>query len=136
VRASFADDAPDDVEPVGTAVEGELRLGAAFRRQRGHAFGIDVRRIGDDQIVALAAERSEEIAAVQRDAVFEAVFADIARGDRERVLGNVHGIDSGARKMPRGEDGEAAGAGAEVEHAFDIGGVHQRSAFAVVAGEM
>ena len=36
--AGLVEDAADDVEPVGAAVEGELRLGAAFARQRRHAF--------------------------------------------------------------------------------------------------
>src|ERR1700753_2927134 len=33
---------PDDVEPVGAAVEGDFGFGAAFGRQRRHAFGIDI----------------------------------------------------------------------------------------------
>ena len=90
---------------------------------------IDIGRIGDDQVVALAAERLEQVAAVQRDAVFEPVIGDIARGDLERVLGDIDRIDRGIGKMPRGEDRKAAGAGAEIEHAFDRGGiVDQRAA--------
>ena len=36
---------------LGATVEGKLRLGAAFARQIGHAFRIDIRRIGNDKIV-------------------------------------------------------------------------------------
>src|SRR5262245_9239101 len=48
MRLRLFQDAPDDVEPVGAAVESDFRLGAAFARQPRHALGIDVRRIGDD----------------------------------------------------------------------------------------
>ena len=45
MRARPVEDAADDIEPVGAAVEREFRLGAAFARQAGHAFGIDIGRI-------------------------------------------------------------------------------------------
>src|SRR5579864_8427126 len=37
-----AQNAADDFEPIGAAVEGQLRLGAALARQAGHAFRIDI----------------------------------------------------------------------------------------------
>ena len=86
MRFCFVEDAPDDVEPVGAAVEGKLGLGPAFAGQIGHAFGIDIGRIGNDEVVALAAQRLEQIAAVQCKPVLQPVIADIARGDFERVL--------------------------------------------------
>ena len=86
MRFRLVKDAPDDVDPVGAAVEGELRFGTAFARQAAMPSRIDIGRIGDDEVVALAAERLEQIAAVQRDAILQPVFADIARGDRERVV--------------------------------------------------
>ena len=78
--------AADDVEPVRPAVERDLRLGAALARQRGHAFGVDIGRIRDDEIVAVVAERLEQIAAIQCQAVVEAVVGDVARGDLECIL--------------------------------------------------
>ena len=42
MRCGLVEDALDDVEAVGAAIEREFRLGAAFARQRGHAFGIDI----------------------------------------------------------------------------------------------
>ena len=136
VRGGFVQDTPDDVEPVSPAIEGELGLGAAFRRQRGHAFGVHIGRIGDDEVVALAADRPKQVAAVQRDAISEAMIADVARGDGECILRYVDRVDFGMGKMPRRENGEAARAGAEIEHASDIGGIHQRGAFARFAREM
>ncbi len=82
----LVEDAPDNIEPVGAAVEGKLRLGAAFARQGGHAVGVDIGRIGDDEIVASVAERLEQVAAVKREAILKAVIADVASGDLERVL--------------------------------------------------
>ena len=86
MRCGLVEDAPDDVEPVGAAVKREFRLGAAFARQAGHAFGVDIGRIGNDEVVAGIAQRLEQIAAVQREPVRQAVIADIVRGDFERIL--------------------------------------------------
>src|SRR3954462_2721479 len=44
-RFCLVEDAPDDIEAVGAAVEGELRLGAAFAGQVGHAFSVHIGRI-------------------------------------------------------------------------------------------
>src|SRR5689334_18374049 len=119
------DDAADDVEPIRSAVKGKLGLGPALLRQRAHALRIDIGRIGDNQVIALACKRGEEIAAMQCDAVFEPVIGHIARSDCECVLGDIDGINGGVGKMPRGQNSKAAGAGAEVEHAFDRERVHQ-----------
>ena len=79
--------APDDIEPVGAAVESELRLGTALARQSRHALRIDIGRIGNDQVVARLAERPEKVAAVQLHPVFETVVGDIARCNIEGVAG-------------------------------------------------
>src|SRR2546425_1784498 len=86
MRLGLGEDTPDDIDAVGAAVEGKFGLGAAFARQGGHAFGIDIGRVGDDEVVALAGKRGEQIAAMQRDAILQPVIADIACGDRERIL--------------------------------------------------
>src|ERR1700751_517671 len=59
MSSRLAQDAADDGKTVRAAVEGELRFAAAFRRQGRHPLGVDIGRIGDDQVVALAAERDE-----------------------------------------------------------------------------
>ena len=59
------------------------------RHSRGsacHAFGVDIGRIGNDEVVARVAQRLEQVAAVQRQPMLEAVIADIVRGDVERNL--------------------------------------------------
>ena len=92
------------------------------RHSRGRAAmpsRIDIGRIGNDQVVALSAERPEQVAPMQPDAVFKTIIGDVARGDLERVLRNIHRVDPRIRKLPRGEDRQTARAGAEVEHAFD-----------------
>src|SRR5271169_3135872 len=53
--------AADGFEPVRAAVESKLRLGAALARQSGHAFRIDIGRVGYDQIVTLAANRPKQV---------------------------------------------------------------------------
>src|SRR5437660_12635684 len=86
VYARVVQDASDDVEAIGAAVERKLRLGAAFPRQRRHALGIHVGRIGDDQVVTRLSERGEQIAMMERNSVLKVVFADIARGYVERIF--------------------------------------------------
>jgi len=44
------------VKTVRAAGECELRLTAVFGRQRAHGGGADIGRIGDDQVVTLAAQ--------------------------------------------------------------------------------
>src|SRR5262245_6335137 len=137
VRLGLGQDAPDDVEPVGATVEGERRFNPAFGRQAGHALGIDIGRVGDDEIVALVAKRREEIATVQRDAIVKGVIRNIAGSYSERIFGNVDGVDRGMGEMAGGEDRKAAAAGAEVEHACDIGGIaDQRGRILVITAEM
>ena len=118
-----AQDPAHHVETVGAAVEGELRLGPALRRQRRHAFSVDIRRVGDDQVVFGVTERGEQVAAMQADPVIEPVFADIRVGDVDRTLGDIDGIDRGVRKMLRGEDREASRSRAEIEHPLDRAGI-------------
>ena len=118
--AGLFDDAGDDVDAVAAAVERERRLVAAFRRQRRHALGVDIGRIGDDEVVALVRDRREEIAAQEGDALAEPVLAHIARRDFEGIRRNIDGIDGGVGKAHRGEHGERARSGAEIEHARDL----------------
>ena len=76
--ACFIQNPPDNRKSVASAVESHLRLVSAFRRQRSHAFVIDVGRIGDDQIVTLAVDRREQIAAQQPNALLQTMVRDIS----------------------------------------------------------
>ena len=82
----FFQDAADHIKSVGAAIEREFRLGAAFARQLRHAFGIDIGRIGNNQVVTRLGDRPEQIAAMQSYALAKTVIGNIARGDIERVL--------------------------------------------------
>ena len=111
-------DAPDDIEAVGAAVESEFRLGAAFRRQTCHAFRIDIRRVGDDQIIAFAGNRRVQVAAMQPQAILKTKIRNIARGDGERILGDIDRIDMRVRKGAAGENGQAAGTRTKLQYVF------------------
>src|ERR1700676_1515139 len=102
------EDAADEGEPVGAAVERKLRLAAAFAVQSRHALRVDIGRIGDNQVVALVTERLEQVAAMQRHPFFKSVVGDIARGDFERASGNIYRIDPRMGKAPAREHGETA----------------------------
>ena len=59
--SGFGEDAAHQIEAVGAARVGNGRLGGIFRRKRRQRLGADVRRIGQDEIVAPAGMRREEI---------------------------------------------------------------------------
>ena len=90
------------------AVERQRRLVPAFGRQAPHPLGIDVGRIGNDEVVALALQRREQIALYEPYAALHAMQRDVLAGNSKRILGQVGGIDLGIRKPHRGEDREAA----------------------------
>ena len=79
------------------------------------AIAVDVRRIADDEVVALLRQVREQVGADQVDAVGEPVVADVALRDRERVRRDVDRVDVGLGIRMREQDREAAGAGAQVE---------------------
>ncbi|EXI68806.1 MAG: hypothetical protein AW07_04304 [Candidatus Accumulibacter sp. SK-11] len=114
-----AEDGACQVEPVVAAGKCQRRFVPVFGRQAGHRRRPDVGRIGDDQVVAAAAEAGEEVALKQADAVAELVVGDVAPGDGEGVGRQVDGIDAGGRKGLRGNDRQATRAGAQVEDAAD-----------------
>lgn len=116
------DDGAHDVEAVLAAGERKARFGGVFRRQLGHGLGVHIGRVRKDEVEALLAERREEIAAMERDAVLETVIGDIALGDLERIGGNVRSVNVGVGKA-RGENGEAPRARAKVENGSDPFGV-------------
>src|SRR5467141_893468 len=65
----------------------------------------------------LAFQRGEQIGAEQANPASQMVFENVSPGDDKRSGRNICGINSGARKRAGSENGEAAGAGAQVEHA-------------------
>src|SRR5467141_1737958 len=65
----------------------------------------------------LAFQRGEQIGAEQADSASQVVLENVSLGDDQRGGRDIRGIDAGAPKCARSENGEAAGAGAQVEHA-------------------
>jgi hypothetical protein len=115
----FGEDATHQVESVVARRQRHARLVAVFRRQLRHGTRIDIGRVAQHQVVALALQRREEIAAMKRDAITEPMARNVAPRQRERTGRQVRGIDARPREGQRRQDGEAAGAGAKVEHVLD-----------------
>src|SRR5712671_7507957 len=89
VATCIVDDPAYDRNTVGTTVKSERGLVATFGRQRRHAWGVHIRRIGKDQIVTRAADWAEQVAFMERNPLFKAVHGDIARRDCKRVRRNI-----------------------------------------------
>ena len=117
VPACFIQNPPDHRKSVASSVKSQLRLVPAFGRKRGHAFVVDIRRIGDDEIVARGLDRREQIAAQQPNALLQAMVRDISPGDLDRRFGKLDRIDLRLRKAQRSQDRETSRAGAKIEHA-------------------
>src|SRR5213595_1431765 len=75
-----------------------------------------VRRIGEDDIVGCAPERAEVIGLPQPHPARETVTAHVAARDFERGIGYVDRVDARTRQGAGAGDGDAARAGAEIEH--------------------
>src|ERR1700722_10036464 len=130
-------DAPDDIKPVSATIKSEFRFGAALKRQTCHTFRIDIRRVGDDEIIAPGSNRRVQVAAIPRYAIFETEIPDIARRNRKRILGDIDRIDMCVRKGATGENGKAPGTGAKFQHVLNRARVlDQLMSFAVSSTEM
>jgi len=111
----LAQDAAHQVQTIGAAMQRERRLMAIFRGQRAHYRFTHVRGIGQDQVVAFAGEAAEQVRGDQLHALDQPVLAYVAPRDRQRGGGDVDAGDLRARKRMRGDDGEAAGTGAQIQ---------------------
>ena len=113
------EDAADDVEPVEAGAERHGGLVPIFLRQFLHGDLVDIGRVGEDQVVALAFERREQIALIELDPAGEPLLVDIDARDLERVGREVDRIDLGILEHVGGENRDGAGPGAEVQHRLD-----------------
>ena len=98
MRGRLHEDAAHDVEPVLATRKRERGLVPVFRRQSRHALGVDIGRIGEDEIVAPAAYGREEIAVQEPDAVGASALVDVAARDLERLGGEVCRVDPRRRE--------------------------------------
>ena len=121
--AGIVEQAPHDVQSVFAGGQGQRRLVAVLRRQGAHGGGSDVGRIGNDEIVAAAVERREQVGTMQGDARIETVVGDIAARHRQGILGEIDGIDARAGESQSQQDGEAARAGAQVQGVLHRAGI-------------
>ena len=85
VVAGLGEDAAHQIEPVGAAGVGNARLGRILGREGRQRLGADVGRIGQDEIVAPAGVRREQIRLHERDALSQAVVAHVALGDGKGI---------------------------------------------------
>ena len=108
------DDAAGGVQTVRAAAEGKFRFVPVFVGQGFHRFGVDIGRVGDDEVVGIV-QTFEQIGVDEPDAFFQPVFFDIDGGDFEGVQTQVDGVDFGGGVVVRHLDGEAAAARAQIK---------------------
>src|ERR1700724_500271 len=104
------------IEPRATGRERHAWLVPVLRWQSGKLARAHVRRIGDDDIVGEAPERAEVIGLLQPHPAREALTAHIAARDFQGGIRNVDGVNPGSRQGLGAGDGDAARAGADIEH--------------------
>src|SRR5215813_653527 len=81
VTTCIVDDPAHDRNTIGAAVEGERWFVATFGRERRHAGSVYIWRIGNDEIVTRVTERAKQVALMECNARFEAMFRNVARRD-------------------------------------------------------
>ena len=74
---------------------------------------------------------------MQPHSLLKAIIGDVARGNIERIFGNIDRVDPRIGKMPARENGQTSRAGAEVEHAFHLRAIlDQRTAIIAFAAKV
>ena len=108
-----------------------------FARKRAHSAGADVWRVGDDQVVARARQRRKQVGPQCAYAALQAVGCNIVPGNGQRVPVDIDGVDARRAKRLGEQDGEAAGAGAQIERAANTvaGGEPGHEPFAQQLGD-
>ena len=85
--------------------------------QRGHLAGIDIRRVADDQVVAIAVQRGKQIGFQHSHPAPQPESLDIVSRDRQCVGRYIHRINLRTRKTDRGGNRNATAASTNVEDA-------------------
>src|SRR5690606_31828992 len=101
--------------------------------QLGHAVRVHVRRVAEDEVPGAGAG-GEAVALNERDAIGQPVFVDVDACDLQRLAREVGAGDAHLGPGHGGQHGQAAVAGAQVQHAH--GGVAQPGVDAAVGDEL
>ncbi len=120
------------IESVGTPRMGQFRLRRIFRRKRRNRLGIDVRRIGENEIIPAAAEAGEQIGANELYAVFEVILPHVGPGHGQGIGRYFARVNLRFLEPQRCQNGQAARTRAQVQdgsnarrrrrYAFEIAG--------------
>ncbi len=108
--------------PSAAARERHLRLAPELLGQAAHRRRLHVGRIGHDEVVPAALQRGEEVGLHEAHALAEAIGGDVLPRDGQRVAGEIRGIDLRAAEGESREDGQAAGARAEIQRRAHLRG--------------
>ena len=123
----FPEDATGDIQPVLARPQRHRRFMTKLLGEHRHCLGIDIGRIGEDEIVFCFSNGREEIAPEQVNPRFQPVIPDVFRRERGRLRREFNSVYNGIREGMRGEDRETAAARAEIEHAGDALGIVDQS---------
>jgi len=119
-------DAHREIQAVLAGGEAQFGLVRILGRQLGELLARHVRRVADDQVVALAGDAREQIRLQGAHARPDVVERDVLAGQRERVAADVDQVDRPVRMVHRHRDADAARAGAQIERAPDLAVVEPR----------
>ena len=109
----------NEIHAIGAACQGQFRLCPVFGRQVRHALRVDVGRVAQNQ-VPRAGQRLHAIRDLQLHALRQAVLVHVDACNGERIGRNVCARDFHFRVRHGGQDGQAAIAGAQIEHTAGV----------------
>ncbi|MNY27630.1 hypothetical protein D3C86_1615430 [compost metagenome] len=89
---------------------------AIFVWQIGHIFCVNVRRVGDNQVILQFWQVTEQIGADWRDVMNQTVFFDVVFGNGQRVGGYIHRVDFRFRVGVRAGNRDTAAAGTHIQN--------------------
>ena len=108
--------ADDDVQAVVACREAQHRLVVIFRRQLGNLPRRHVGWVADNEVIAFAGQRLEQIRAQRPNAVLKLIAIDITARDRQGFRRNIRDIDSRLGKGQRTGNADTAAAGAQIQY--------------------
>ena len=118
--ARLAQDSAHRIETVGAPCVGQFRLRRIFRRERRNRLGVDIRGIGENEIVPAAAETSEQVRANEGDTILEAVVANVDLGNGQGISRYFARIDLCCIEPQRRQNGQTARPRAQVQDRLNV----------------